>query len=350
MFIKRLKYVSISFVVTYLVLLLIIFIVRLPSYSIQTSGKLYIINKGSRDITVFDLFKGIKIAEIPIDIESHEAITTLDKNSVVVANYGTINTDGNILKFINTKTNEVERIIELKEDIRISGIVTFPKMNKLGLIDSKSNNLLIFNIETELIEKQIQTKQKKSHLLVLHPSKAIAFVTNMKSNSVSVIDLIKSEVVKIIPCGLVTESIDITPDGSEIWVTNTNENSITIINTSTYEVLDILTTGNEPLKLKFSNDGKYCLIANARDGSISVYNKDSKKQIKTITIPGRNELLERILYHTPRPVNILMHPNGLYAFVSNSNAGKIEVIDMKTFTIVSTIGTGKIPDALAFVE
>jgi hypothetical protein len=27
-----------------------------------------------------------------------------------------------------------------------------------------------------------------------------------------------------------------------------------------------------------------------------------------------------------------------------------KVIDMKTFTIVSTIGTGKVPDAMVFVE
>ena len=45
-----------------------------------------------------------------------------------------------------------------------------------------------------------------------------------------------------------------------------------------------------------------------------------------------------------------MHPNGLYAFIANSNANKIEIIDMKTFKIVSTIGTGNIPDALVFVE
>jgi YVTN family beta-propeller protein len=45
-----------------------------------------------------------------------------------------------------------------------------------------------------------------------------------------------------------------------------------------------------------------------------------------------------------------MHPNGLYAFVANSNANKIEVIDMRTFAIVSTIGTGKVPDAMAFME
>lgn len=45
-----------------------------------------------------------------------------------------------------------------------------------------------------------------------------------------------------------------------------------------------------------------------------------------------------------------MHPNGLYAFIANSNANKIEVVDMQTFTLVSTIGTGKIPYDLTFVE
>jgi len=350
MLIKRLKYVVIAFAVIYLIILLIILIVRLPSYTIRTSGQLYIVNKISRDITVFDLSKGKEIAQIPINIESHEAITTLDKNSVVVTNYGAIDSEGNIIKVINTKTNEVEKTIDLKGDIKVNGIVAFPKTNKLALIDYVSNDLLVLNIETDSIEKQIQTKQKMSHLLALHPNKAVAYVTNMGSNSVSVIDLNKNEVVKIIPCGLVTESIDITPDGSEIWVTNKNENSITIINTSTYDVIDTLDTGNEPLKLKFSKDGKYCLVANGTDGSISIYNQHSKKKIKTIILHGIKTEFERILYHTPRPVNILMHPNGLYAFVSNSNARKIEVIDMKTFRIVSAIGTGKVPDALTFIE
>ena len=57
-----------------------------------------------------------------------------------------------------------------------------------------------------------------------------------------------------------------------------------------------------------------------------------------------------MLDHTPRPVGMLMHPNGLYAFVANSNADKIEVIDMKSFSIVSTIGTANVPDGMTFVE
>lgn len=323
-------------------------IFRLPSYTIQTSGKLYIVSKLSRVVQVFDLYNGEEIAEIPIDMLSNEAINTKDKNSIVLTNYESQN--GSIVKIINTRTNKIEKTIELKDTIKAKGIVTFSEINNVGIIDYVNNNLLVLNIENDSLEKQIQTKQKTSDLLALHPSKSIAYVTNMKSSSRSVIDLNKNEVVKIIPCELTTESIDITPDGSEIWLTNKNENSITIIDTSTHKVIDILPTGNEPLKLKFSIDGRYCLVANAKDGSISVYQQDSKKQIKTITIRGKNKLLERILYHTPRPVNILMHPNGLFAFVSNSNAHEIEVIDMKALTIVSTIGTGKVPDALVFIE
>jgi len=348
MFMKRIKYILLSFVVLFILFRLSIFIFRLPSYTIQTSGKLYIVSKVSSDVQVFNLFTGLEIAEIPIDILSHEAVTTIDENSLVVTNYGS--SDGNVIKVINTKTNEVEKSIDLTGNIRVNGIVALPEPNKVAVIDYVSNNLLVLNIETDSIEKQIQTKQKKSHLLVLHPNKPIAYVTNINSGSVSVIDINLNEVIKIIPCGLGRKGIDITPDGSEIWVTNTNLNSITIINSSTYQIVDTLKTGDEPLKLKFSIDGKHCLVTNAFEGSISVYNQQSKKKIKTIILHGITTIFERILYHTPRPVNILMHPNGLYAFVANSNANKIEVIDMKTFTIVSAIGTGKVPDALAFVE
>jgi DNA-binding beta-propeller fold protein YncE len=90
------------------------YFVRLPSYTIQTSGKLYIVNRSSRNIKVFDLFTGKEVAEIPIDLESHEAAALSGQNKVVVTNYGTVDRDGNRIKVINTKTNKVEKTIDLK--------------------------------------------------------------------------------------------------------------------------------------------------------------------------------------------------------------------------------------------
>ena len=345
---KKAKYWILSFGIVFICFQAARLIARLPSYTIQTTGKLYIVSKVGESVHVFDLFTGKEIKEIPIDILSHEAVTTSDEKRVVLTNYGA--TDGNIIKVIDTKKNEVEKTIDLEDNIKVNGIVAFPEPNKVGVIDYVTNTLLAINIDTDSIERKIQTQQKKSHLIVLHPSKAIAYVTNIGSSSVSVIDLHLNKVIKVIPCGLGRKGIDITPDGSELWVTNNKENTISVINTSTYKVTHTLKTGDDPLKLKFSIDGKYCLVANAIEGTVYVYNQKLKKKIKTIVFHGKTTLVEILLYHTPRPVNIVMHPNGLYAFVSNSNANKIEVIDMKTFEIVSTIGTGRVPDAIAFVN
>jgi YVTN family beta-propeller protein len=346
---KQIKRVLLVVVPLYALFVLVVLLVRMPSYTLQTSGKLYIVNKLSRDIQVFDLYTGEEIAEIPIDMQAHEVIAMYDDNDLILTDYGDRSSKGNTIKIIDTKTNTLEKTITVKGSMNANGLVYVAEPNKIGLVDYVTNNVSILNIATGSIEKRIPTEQKKSHLAVLHPKEPLGYVTNMQSNSVSVIDLQTEKVVTIVPCGLTTESIDITPDGSEVWVTNKNGNSITIIDTRTNTVLDTLPTGNEPLKIKFSIDGKYALVANANDGSVSVYDRYAKEKVKNINIPGKHTLVERVLYHTPRPVNILMHPNGNYAFIANSNASKIEVIDMARFEIVSTIGTGSIPDAMAFV-
>lgn len=348
---KIIKYII--YVVAALILIIVLseFIARLPSYTIQTNGKLYVFNKKSEDVTVFDLYKGKEITTIPIDIETHQATKILGQDKIAVANYNISKNKGKNIIIINTKSNTIEKTIKFVEgNLGLDGIFTIQKPNRVGAINVKKNTLLVINIASEIVEKKIPLLQKGSHFVVRHPNKPIAYVTNTISGTISVVNLETNKVSKIIPCGLGTNGIAITPDGSEIWATNTDQNTIGVINTLNNQLTNTLKTGTEPINLKFSNDGKFCLIANTRAGTISVFNRHTKKRIKTVNMHGKKTVVERALYHTPRPVNIIMHPNGLYAFIANSNANKIEVLDMRTFTIVSTIGTGKVPDAIVFVN
>ena len=105
-----------------------------------------------------------------------------------------------------------------------------------------------------------------------------------------------------------------------------------------------------PGNQRWYNDGKQCLVSNSGDGTVSVYNTKTKKQISSIRIPGKKNIIEKVLYRTPRPVGILMHPNGLYAFISNLTAGRVEVIDMRNFTLVSSIKVGDMPDGLTIIN
>ena len=343
---------TIMFIGTFLIITLgiIIFIARRPSYTIRTSGKLFIVNKLSSSISIFDLNQGKTLVEIPINVEPHEIINITKQKKVVVTNYGAPDFEGNSITIINAETNKIEKTIDLNEEVRPHGIVNVPNSNKVAVVTDKYNNLLLIDLDTGEVEKKISTKQKFSHLLAIHQFKPLVYVTNSKSNSVSVVDLLSDEVIKIIHCENGTEGIDITPDGSEIWVTNDKENTIQIIDPNSHRIINSLNTDMGPSRLKFSVDGKYCLVTNANAGTISVFSVLQKKRINTIYIPGKRTLIEKVLYHSPRPVGIFMHPNGLYAFVANSNADKIEVIDMKTFKIVSTIGTGRVPDGLTVVN
>jgi len=329
---------------------IIIFIVRRPSYTIRTTGKLFIVNKLSSSISVFDLNQGKNLVEIPIDVEPHEIVKIPEQNWVVITNYGAPDFEGNGITIVNTEDNKIEKTIYLNEEVRPHGIVNIPNSNKVAVVTDKFNNLLLIDLQTGEVEKKIPTKQKFSHLLALHPNKPLAYVSNSKSNSVSVVDLLSDEVINIINCENGTEGIDVTPDGSEIWVTNDKENTIQIIDATSYRIINTLNTDIGPSRLKFSVDGKYCLVTNSNSGTISVFSVLQKNRINTIYIPGKRTLIEKVLYHSPRPVGIYMHPNGLYAFVANSNADKIEVIDMKTFKIVSNIGTGRVPDGLTVVN
>ncbi|OOV25819.1 hypothetical protein BXU11_14205 [Flavobacterium sp. LM5] len=327
-----------------------VYIIKQPKYSIKTEGKLYVVNKASRSITVFDLEKGEEIKELPIAIEPHEATALTNPNRIVVTNYGAIDAKGKSITVIDAEKNTIIKTIDLgNKNTSPHGIITLESPNKVAVVSDDGNHLSVVNIESGKVEKQIATQQKVSHLLVKHPFKPIVYVTNINSGSVTVVAIESNKVVQIIPCGKSAEGIAITKDGSEIWVSNNKENYVSVINTLTYKEMARLATGKEPLRVKFSIDGKYGLVANASEGTISVFDTQSKKLFKTIVIPGNKNVFEKIIYRTPRPVGILMHPNGLYAFVSNYTAGRVEVIDMQNFTISSSIKVGNMPDGLAII-
>ena len=347
---KKIKYLVLVSVSVFMVLTIITSAFRSPSFSIKSSGRLLIVNKLSRSVTVFDLSVGNEITELFLEIEPHEAATLNNQSHVIITNYGDSKSIGKSISVINTNTYEIEKCIDLNSSYRPHGIIKLDNSNNVALVTSVGNELLIVDTQAGKIEKRISTEQELSHMLVLHPNKPIAYVTNVVSGSVSVIDIKNEKLISIIDCGNGTEGLDITPDGKELWVTNSKDKSISIICTKTNSIVGILSTGNEALRLKFSIDGIYCFVPNSRDGTIRVYDQKKRQQIKIISIPGKKKLLERVLYHTPRPVGILMHPNGKHAFVANSNADKVEVIDMKSFKIVSTIGTGRVPDGLAFIR
>ena len=142
----------------------VVYVIKQPTYSIQTEGTLYVVNKGSKSITIFDLFEGTVVKELQLAIEPHEATLVSNPNRIVVTNYGSPDDAAKSITVINGDTNTKEKTIPLGESERPHGIITMPQENTVAVVTDVGNHLSVVNIATGRVEKQISTQQDFSHL------------------------------------------------------------------------------------------------------------------------------------------------------------------------------------------
>src|SRR2546426_1677966 len=72
------------------------------------------------------------------------------------------------------------------------------------------------------------------------------FVTNEKSDDVTVIDATTRKVVTTIPVGKRPRGVAVSPDGRRVYVTNSNSDSLSVIDTKSLAVLRTVPAGPRP--------------------------------------------------------------------------------------------------------
>jgi YVTN family beta-propeller protein len=92
-----------------------------------------------------------------------------------------------------------------------------------------SKTLLVVDIVAGKVTSAIETDQSGSHMVALAPTHDRAFVANIGSGSVSVIDLKTRQRVANIPSGAGTEGIAVSRDQREVWATNRGGDTVSII-------------------------------------------------------------------------------------------------------------------------
>lgn len=96
-----------------------------------------------------------------------------------------------------------------------------------------------------------------------------AYVTNLGSNELSVIDLAAPvpTVIHTVDTGVTPSGVELSPDGAHIYVTNFNAGSLSIIDAAAKSptVIHTLSLGGNPDGITFNADGSRAYIANAED-------------------------------------------------------------------------------------
>jgi len=159
-----------------------------------------------------------------------------------------------------------------------------------------------------------------------------AYVANINSNTVSVINIPTGQVVNSIPVGSGPWGTAISPDQTQVYITNNHGNSVSVINAASGSVVATIPVQSSPFGVAFTPDGSGVYVVNGSSNTVSVINPAT--QTVVATVPVQNS-----------PVGVAMAPtsNGTFAYVTNSASNTVSVIAVGSSTVVQTIPVGTGP-------
>lgn len=160
------------------------------------------------------------------------------------------------------------------------------------------------------------------------------FVTNERSDSVSVINGKTLEVEGSIAIGQRPRGIGISPDGSEVYVAISDENAIAVFDPVTLEVLRKFAAGSDPETFAVHPNGTL-YISNEDDAKATVYDPETGQLITEIKVG-----LE--------PEGVAISPNGEKVVVTSESSNMLHVITVPGNTVTDNILVGARPRAAVF--
>jgi len=316
------------------------------------AGTLVVANKSEATVSLVDTQTGEIRATLPTGNAPHEVDVSPNGTLALVGNYGTKEEPGSTLTLIDVPAAEVVKTIELEGYTRPHGIVWID--NDTAVVTVEDNNALIrVEIETGKVVQEIGTDSEISHMVAVARNQGLAFVANIGSGSVTVIDLALGTRLVNIPTGEGAEGITVTPNGRFVWVTNRAEDTITVIKTSNRRPVAKLEAGSFPIRAEATADGRFVLVTNAKGDDLSVYAADEMKEVGRVSFTAvskgdKGRLFSDRFGDSSVPIGIEVVDEEKRAYIAHANADDISIVDLTNGKVVGTLSAGKEPDGMGY--
>jgi len=315
---------------------------------------LVVLNKAEASVTLLNPRTGEADATIAVGDGPHEAATSPDGRSVVVCNYGA-RSAGSTLSVIDLPARRVERTIDLGANPRPHGI-RFLDDRRVVVTTEASRRILIVDVEAGEVVRELGTDQDASHMVDVSRDGERAFVANIGPGTVSVVNLHSGEVEKILETGAGAEGIFAHPTKDEIWVTNRSADTVSVVDANTLEITATIPCGVFPIRVAITPDGAHALVSCARSGEVAVFDAETHEQVARISMQATavdQRERDRRLFgdqfgESPVPIGILIEPDGTRAYVANTNADVVSVLDLTDWTLAGRLTAGAEPDGMAW--
>lgn len=303
-----------------------------------TSEILLIGNKGEDTLSFVDLTSGRELAREKTGPNPHEIAISPDSLTAAVVNYG-----GDTIDIFEIASRSKIETISLTPNKRPHGIIWLDD-GRIVATTEGSDSLTIISAPTDDTPDRkisaIPTDQKGSHMVAVSPDMKRAYVTNMGSGTVSVLDLMLQKKIADLPAGTEPEGLAITPDGQTLWVADRRSDEMHIFDTASLKMIKTLPTGSFPIRVAISPDGTTAVTSELGDGAIGLFDVEKMEATKQIKISGSQ---------SSGQVTLLFSADGKRLYAAETGLDRIAELDMETGTLMGRLVAGKNGDGLGIV-
>lgn len=302
----------------------------------QTCGNLaFVANSYSDTLSMIDMDEQRLVGTFPTGKSPVNPTFNRDWSKLYVANAA-----GGSLTVIDAGTRKVAEAIPLPNP-KPSGLRFLPDgrhlaISFLGTNQGKDRGSLgVLDLVTGKLVKSIPVEVNPERFDITPDGKR-AYVANLVSGSVSVVDLERGEIVATIPTpqGKSPFNIVVSPRGKRAYVGLSLGQSILEIDTETDQVISEIKTSAGPNGITFTPDGDNLLFTTVWAGKIQSYNLTAK-----IVSEGKSVGM--------LPGHLRLTQDGTRGLFVRPYGRQVELIDAQNMTVIKSIKTGTGPSTVA---
>ena len=305
-----------------------------PGGAPSLGGTVLVANQGSASATIVDVATR-RGTMIDVGTGPHEAVISPSGRWGVVTIYGD-RTPGNRLAVIDLQARSLVRHIDLGEFRRPHGAVFVPGSDSIVAVTSEAaHRLLLVDIAEGRIVADIPTQGDVSHMVGLTADGTRAYTANIRSGSISEIDLGGRTFTRQLAVAPMTEGIAVRPVGSEVWVGSNEAGTVSVVDTESWKVVATIGGFGTPYRLAFSPDGETAVVCDPKSDKVHIVDVITRKLIGEVGGLGS-------------PRGVIVAPDNRTAFVTVADSPAVVAIDLVEKRELMRVPVGASPDGVAY--
>jgi DNA-binding beta-propeller fold protein YncE len=309
-------------------------------------------NKADASVSIVDLVSGAEVARAPTQPGPHEIAVSSDGRLAVVTNYGT-DSPGHSLTVIEVELGKSVATIDLGKYTRPHGIVFMPGNRRVLVTAEGARALLQVDVWEGVVETVTPTGQDTSHMLAYDASGKRAYVANIGSGSVSLINVAGGELLAVRPSGAGAEGIALADNRRDLWVTNRADDTVSLFDARYLDLKAKLEVPGFPIRAEVMprRQGGKVLVTSARSAELSIIDPTEPAVERRVNIgldQSAGTILGEAFKGSSVPIGIELAPAGDRVWIAHAAADAVQELDASNWRQIRLLKTGDEPDAMAY--